>query len=123
MQEQAVEHPKLYLSFVLIGLILGICAFTFAAKSQKDFNPENFGLGLDTQPRIARSGDDVFSVTGNERELRELLPQFYRTAEMFTEQGRSIILWLGASQVHSINKKRDGDKLAVEYANVIAVQR
>ncbi len=103
----------LHLAQIAFFVVATLGALIFMLNSTKDFEPSEFGLGLNTSSTYERfeDGTQMSSIGRGCINLRDtlkkstLLPQGKRT------------LWLGASQLHAINSMVDGDHLAVHYAN------
>ena len=83
----------------------------------KDFDPKNFGLGKNTHSFVNQFED--MQISGFADDVTNLV----RTVRKFREDGAKTFLWLGASQLHSINQPNPGDKLAVTYANQTSTQK
>lgn len=102
---------------LLVGIVLGVGLFAGLAQWSGDFDGATVGLGLNTSGkhgllegrRIDGRGDDIAEVATVARALRE--------------EGKDIVLWLGASQLHAINNQKDDDELAVVVANQRAIAR
>ena len=93
------------------GILIGILVFCLCSLHYANFKPEEFGLGLNTIKRIARHNDLPLSSIWKPDSIQ--LAHFAK----LQGEGQKITLWLGASQLHSINKFEEGNMLAVEYAN------
>jgi len=101
---------------ISVGVIAGLLAFDIASKRSANFDPLAVGLGQNTFSKLARSESQSISAI---KDPLELLPAS-RSAE---SQKKDVYLWMGASQLHSINFLEPGDLLAVEEANRLRSQR
>lgn len=115
------EPYRLHLFLIIIGIIVGVSIFSYSASKQRDFHPEDFGLGLNTQTRIGMDRDKLISVTGNGDQLKLFIPQIITRFKELKSEGKKVALWLGASQLHAINRKAEDDRLAVEFANQLSI--
>jgi len=100
------------------GVLVGILLFWTAAETQRDFRPEDFGLGLNTVTMEERSGGLLISAHQTSK-MAELVASF----RAVKARGHKSVLWLGASQLHAVNQPHEGDHLAVYYANAAAAAR
>lgn len=102
---------------IVAGIVSGSLLFVVFALAQRDFRPEDVGLGRNTRTRVAEEGGQ--SINGLAGDLGGVT----QTAAAWRAAGHDVVLWLGASQLHAINKPRAGDRLAVEVANGLAAER
>ncbi|MCK6458150.1 MAG: SGNH/GDSL hydrolase family protein [Phycisphaerae bacterium] len=96
---------------VVAGVVLGAVAFSVEASRYSNYNPGEAGLGLNT---VSRSGT---------WENREITGDVTDAVRYFRLSNRKVALWLGASQLHAINRYEGGDELAVVYASEAARTR
>ncbi len=102
---------------LLAGLLLGVIAFGIMAQSQADFRPDEVGLGEETSTHLSDyRGHPVAGFVSTPEEV-------HATLGRIRAQGRPSALWLGASQLHAINRIRPGEELAVFHANESASRR
>lgn len=99
---------------VVIGLALGVVAFSALAATHADFDPESFGLGNNTTQHAQQLPGGPF---GGRSEWPTSAAE---NARAHKERGALVALWLGASQLHAINEFHEGDVLAVDQANRLA---
>jgi hypothetical protein len=91
---------------ILFGTILFFALCFFA----KDFKPGEVGLGLNTTPHKARSSGELRSG------IEEVIDSAILNMDKANKSGHfSTALWMGNSQLHSINYYQTGDLLAMEY--------
>lgn len=83
----------------------------------KDFEPKNFGLGKNTHSFVNQFENAQISGFANDS------TNLVATIKKFRGEGSKTFLWLGASQLHSINQPKPGDKLAVTYANKASAKK
>ena len=102
---------------VVVGLLAGVIVFGIFGRSLAEFRPEEAGLGEDTTAYL--SNYDGLRVAGF---LGEPTP-VHATLRRVKASGKRVALWMGASQLHAINKISAGDELAVFYANQAAARR
>jgi len=95
---------------ILVGAFLGLLAFDFAGNASSGFDPMAVGLGKNTESSRAKLGEHFVSAIDNPLDLVPAI----RAARL---RGERVVLWLGASQLHSINHMKPGDILAVDRAN------
>jgi len=108
-------HQKKNFIYLVSAIFSGIIGFVYFSGMMKDFKPENFGLGLNTSVKNAYlKTRPINSIVGN-------IDTVLNTFHFYQSEKKEIILWFGASQLHTINKLKTGDKLAVEYANDSAI--
>ena len=103
---------------IFLGLILGVILFSVLAKQATDFDAGASGLGKNTTNIQTAFYDGhlvalVQSADYTDEDFRELVAN----AREQQAAGRKIVLWLGASQIHSINALTSKDQLAVIHAN------
>lgn len=105
------------LSTTLLGILLGVLLFDLLARSQEAFAAEDVGLGMGTVPHTAeREGRQI---SGPFEDLPALLESF----RALKAEGRTVVLWLGASQLYGINQPERGDRVAGWYASERAAAR
>jgi hypothetical protein len=102
---------------VPLGIALGLALLTSLAHWQRDFIAGELGLGLQTRSFAAEWEGE--RVSGDVRDANALAA---RLAALRRDERRSV-LWLGASQLHAINRAGPEAKLAVWYAQQRAQQR
>jgi len=102
---------------VVVGLLAGVIVFGIFGRSLADFRPEEAGLGEDTS--VHRSNYDGLRVSG----FIGAPTPVHATLRRVEDSGKRVALWMGASQLHAINKINAGDELAVFYANQAAARR
>lgn len=102
---------------VIAGVMAGVVIFALLAMSVEGFRPDEVGLGLNTSGKVGFLNGKV--VSGLPTNLNEVLNTYVETKK----SKRPVALWIGASQLHSINYLKKGDLLAVEYANLSADSR
>lgn len=95
------------------SLLLGIVFFMSMSYFSGSFKADEVGLGRNTTSHIARF---------NGRRLSGIA-QAVDSVEYFMKQDQAaktsrIALWMGNSQLHSINHYAEGNHLAVEYVNM-----
>ena len=96
---------------------MGAAAYGHLASQQAGFDPADFGLGRNTFTADAHL--DGRRVSGQPRDIDALLT----TSRSGRAAGRPLALWIGASQLHAINRMEQGDQLAVYYASQAARRR
>jgi hypothetical protein len=96
---------------------VGILLFTGLAHRQADFRPEDAGLGKNTTSTLDQF--DGRAISAYTARSEPMLKSF----DILRAQGNRVALWLGASQLHAINRIRPDDHLAVFYANESARER
>ena len=98
-----------------IAILLGLILFTVLSLSAAGFDPEADGVGQSFRSfnRVRFDGEIV---KGRPREVAA-------TAMDWHKQGNKVLLWMGASQLHSISAARDGEQIAVVHANEQAARR
>jgi hypothetical protein len=101
---------------LFIGLLGGILLFSELATRNRSFNPADAGLGLNTTPHVA-------TVRGRQLSDYATSPQLRETIQKLRKEHRPVALWLGASQLHAVNRYHPGDQIAVYYANERALAR
>lgn len=102
---------------VAIGLLLGLLSFSALAVSHASLRPEEIGLGQNTIRAVASFDGRVISGGGSS------IPRLLETFGEMRRDSQQIALWLGASQLQSINRFEHGDQLAVFYASKRARER
>jgi hypothetical protein len=110
-------HTRLDQLSVLAGVVLGVALFAVLAHQQADFRPEDAGLGKNTTSMVDSFEGMVISAHSAQSDP---LLESYRTLRA---QGKRVALWLGASQLHAVNRVQPDDHLAVFHANESAEQR
>ena len=106
------SSPKIRLVALVVGLALGPVLYSLVAAPLDDFKPEDTALGQDTNSFEAFfDGRRVSS--RYPREVPELVESWHELAA----EGREVLLWMGASQLHAVNQLGPEDQLAVYYAN------
>lgn len=91
--------------------IAGVILFFYLVASVGDFNGKDFGLGLNTSSIINyNQGKPINGIAGDSA-------FFQIPTEISSTDNNKIALWLGASQIHSINEWEQGQRLAVAVAN------
>ncbi len=98
-----------------IAILLGLILFTVLSLSASGFDPEADGVG--------QSFRSFNGVRFEERIIRGKPRDVAATAIDWQEQGFQVLLWMGASQLHSISAARDGEAIAVVHANEQAARR
>lgn len=98
-----------------IAILLGVILFTVLALSASGFDPEADGVG--------QSFRSFNGVTFEGRTIRGRPRDVAATAVDWQEQGFRVLLWMGASQLHSISAARDGQAIAAVHANALAAAR
>lgn len=99
---------------MLGALLVGVLLFNGVYQLAKDFKPSEFGLGKFTHSFTNRFESE--QISGFTEDADTLV----QSLSTFEKQGKQTYLWLGASQIHSINKPQPGDRLAVTVANATA---
>jgi len=102
-------NPRVQFGCILVGVALGAAGFHWAANVAKDIDPDNVGLGRNTV--ASHSKHDGKKVSAGDPMV--LIPSIQQAKR----EGLEVVLWLGASQLHAINRFSDGDDLAVGHAN------
>lgn len=102
--------------FLLICTAAAVWGFERTAESLKDFQPSKAGLGQNTTSLTGKFQDRIVAD----------LTQFAKLEESFSafrSEGKKLVLWLGASQLHAVNRCGKDDLLAVVHANYSARDR
>jgi len=103
---------------ILFSIFLGVIFYSLLAYHARNFDPREVGVGVNTSNvEKAYFGESLVSAT--EINSQDLLV----SAFTLKSQGKKIALWIGASQLYCINRLKEGDRLAVVYANERAQQR
>ncbi len=117
MQRSRKTSSYFHLVSILVGFLLSICLFSLLSLAFSDFRADARGLGMNTVSVVANyKGHQVSDLWEPRHPLME-------TFEYYRDNGYSIALWVGNSQLHAINRISDNDKLAVEWANRISDAR
>lgn len=96
---------------VYISIIIGVVLFCWQSDELKDFKPEDAGVGFNTVVKRAKlNGFQINSVWLDHQNL-------IKTAKYYHSEGKKIVLFLGASQLNSINQPEEESKLMIEYLN------
>ena len=111
------RHSRLDQLSIFAGLVMGILLFMGLAHREAEFRPEDAGLGRNTTATIDSFHDRTISAYS--AQSQPLLESF----EALRAQGNRVALWLGASQLHAVNRIQPGDHLAVFHANESARAR
>lgn len=98
-----------------IAILLGVILFTVLSLSASGFDPEADGVG--------QSFKSFNGVRFEGRIIRGKPQDVAATAIDWQKQGFQVLLWMGASQLHSISAARDGEEIAVVHANELASGR
>lgn len=98
----------------LSSLALGLLLFLCMSYLSSSFKADEVGLGRNTTGHIARFNGKHISGISNGIDSVE----FFMTQQKKVENDSNMGLWLGNSQLHSINYYQPGNRLAVEYANM-----
>lgn len=88
--------------------------FCWQSNSLKDFKPEDAGVGFNTV--VKRAKIDSLQINSVWLDHQNLI----KTSDYFHLNGKKIILFLGASQLHSINQPEKDSKLMIEYINELS---
>jgi hypothetical protein len=100
------------LLYTILGLLIGTLLFTIISNSEKDFSPEEVGLGKNTSGvNSVYEGDLIFATDD---------ASFLKVKKSILKakgEGYKIALVLGASQTYSVNNKKEDDNIFVFYAN------
>ncbi|NUQ33380.1 MAG: hypothetical protein HUU29_00370 [Planctomycetaceae bacterium] len=104
-----------YRWIVILGMALGVLLFHGLALSVEGFDPRAEGIGHNST-LIERSYFHEYQVSAQPAETGRVV----QTSHKFHTDNHSVALWLGASQLHTINRWNAGDELAVVIANKIA---
>lgn len=94
-----------------LSLAFGFAGFWALTLQAADFSPRNFGLGKNTHSFTNRFEDLQISGFANDLAILK------KNQSKLQEQGNKTVLWVGASQLHAINRPQKGDQLAVTFAN------
>ncbi|WP_291329292.1 hypothetical protein [Desulfovibrio sp. UCD-KL4C] len=92
------------------GLICGLLIFIILIWHYKNFSPEDAALEVGVTPHIS-------SFEGERVSYRKIFYPAFNIIKKFKAEGYKVVLWMGASQLHSIVNYTDGDDLAIFYAN------
>jgi hypothetical protein len=98
-------------------MVAGVAIFHMASLSAIDFAPDDVALGRNTVAFTARL--DGAPIAGPLPDLPALIAKALTAGE----QGRPLVLWLGASQLYAINNPEPGDRPAVAFAAEAARRR
>ncbi len=100
------------------SLVLGICLFIGMSYLSSSFKPDELGLGRNTTGHIAYFNNKRLSGISNAIDS----VKFFMNQQVKVEQNNNLCLWLGNSQLHSINYYQPGNRLAVEYTNKLLAE-
>ena len=107
---ERVTRPLSLLAAVIVGFVL----FSILAWTKRDFDGAAAGLGLNTRNFLGE---------WDERQISSAVVDSISAAgHAYQESRQPVVLWLGASQLHSINHAKTGDELAVAHATRHAVE-
>ena len=98
-----------------IAIILGLILFTVLALWASGFDPEADGVG--------QSFRSFNGVKFEGKIIRGKPRDVAASAIDWQSQGFRVLLWMGASQLHSISAARDGQAIAVVHANELAARQ
>lgn len=101
---------------VFLSLFAGFFAFVVFLYRNAVFDPNEASLDFQTRSQYA-----VFD--GERVSFREEFGEAAEAVGRFRGRGKRVALWLGTSQIHAINMYREGDRLAVSYADERAKER
>ena len=114
------QNSFLQTLFILGGIFFGIIYFNFFTGQLKEFRPEEFGLGSNTTSHTSEFEKHRISSRGQGQNVSTILEVQDTFKSLNTN---SKILWLGASQLHSINHYKEGQQIAAYHATLAARKR
>lgn len=98
---------------IFLGILCGFIIYSLFSLRLAPLDLKEVGLGMET---TSKSG----YFEGNQVSSKSSPKKTFACWEQYRAEDKQIALWLGASQLHAINKDRRGDRLAVEYSNTWA---
>lgn len=98
----------------LSSLALGLILFLSMSYLSSSFKADEVGLGRNTTSHIGRFNNKRLSGVSDRIDSVE----FFMTQQKNVEKDSNMSIWLGNSQLHSINYYQPGNRLAVEYTNI-----
>ena len=108
---------KWHFVFLMVSIGVGIGSYNYIGMNLKGYKAGDLGLGIATTTHEAIWNKlQVSQSMGNHHEILD-------ASKVFQKEYRNIALLIGNSQLHAINQYKNGDHLAVYYANKTAESR
>lgn len=105
--------------YFILAVLSGFLGFFLLSASVSDFDPFNYGLGINTTSKVGIFNGDTVGIFPNEKDF-SAIHSLQRTFSRYKAEDKKIALLIGASELHSINKIELGDTLAIERLNIAA---